>query len=794
MKKKILVILVMMAVTNSAKAVEYSITDLGTLGSDPQSKAFGVNDYGEVVGYSGMVQGPEEGRRAFLWDSANGMQNLGTLGGNHSEAYEINNTGQVVGRSTLPSGEGNVRGFLWEGSSMIDMGTLGGGWTEAHGINNSCQVVGYSVLSNSVEAFRWENNSMTTLQSLTGNSHGYAINEEGQIVGYVGSIAFMWEDGTVRSLGTLGGNYSFAWDISNSGWIVGESGVSGSPSHHAFLWIDGVMTDLGGGIAEAINDAGQIVGSFGLWENGAATALNELLQENHGWFHLYGRDISNSGHIVGEGLINGEVHAFLMTPVPEPAKTYYVDAADGSDDNDGLTPETAFATIQTAIDSSFNGYTVIVHAGIYEENINFLGKNIRLTSADPANEEIINSTIIDGNDANSVVIFSGTEGSSCILTGFTITNGTAPYGGGVCGNGTMATIENNTICGNKGQGSGKLGDYGAAGGLLDCDGLIQHNIISGNSAGFGGGLCHCDGTIRYNIISYNGWYAGGGLFDCNGTISNNLLVANGAVYGGALVSCNGSISNCTVIGNWSAHDGSGLDNCNGSISNCIIYQNWPPWMEQIENCSTPIYSCIERWDGGGLGNTNLDPCFIEPGYWDANNLWVDGDYHLLPDSPCIDAGDPNYVAEPNQTDLDGNPRVRGDAIDMGPYETVIHEARLIILPRVLNRKSSKPRIMAWVHLPQGITKDQIDRDEPLILYPSGIEAMRQFVFDNRRRGTVSIFAVFDKAELMDAIPANGRVELQVLGHLRQPGQYFSGSDTIRIIPRRSKPQVRHRRK
>jgi len=60
-------ILVMMAVANSAKAVEYYITDLGTLGSDPQSKAFGINDYGQVVGYSGMVQGPEEGRRAFLW-------------------------------------------------------------------------------------------------------------------------------------------------------------------------------------------------------------------------------------------------------------------------------------------------------------------------------------------------------------------------------------------------------------------------------------------------------------------------------------------------------------------------------------------------------------------------------------------------------------------------------------------------------------------------------------------------------------------------------------------------------
>ncbi|MBW8039347.1 MAG: hypothetical protein FVQ85_05055 [Planctomycetes bacterium] len=44
------------------------------------------------------------------------------------------------------------------------------------------------------------------------------------------------------------------------------------------------------------------------------------------------------------------------------------------------------------------------------------------------------------------------------------------------------------------------------------------------------------------------------------------------------------------------------------------------------------------------------------------------DYHLLPGSPCINAGDPNYVPEPNETDLDGNPRVIGGRIDMGAYE------------------------------------------------------------------------------------------------------------------------------
>ena len=130
-----------------AQAVEYYITDIGTLDSDPQSRAYAINDYGQVVGYSGMIQGPEEGRRAFLWDSADGMQNLGTLGGNHSEAYGINNSGQVIGRSTLPGSESEVLGFLWENDSMSKLGTLAGGWTEAGGQNDSGQVVDYLVMS-----------------------------------------------------------------------------------------------------------------------------------------------------------------------------------------------------------------------------------------------------------------------------------------------------------------------------------------------------------------------------------------------------------------------------------------------------------------------------------------------------------------------------------------------------------------------------------------------------------------------------------------------------------------------
>ncbi|MCK5175471.1 MAG: hypothetical protein KAR47_18900, partial [Planctomycetes bacterium] len=90
------------------------------------------------------------------------------------------------------------------------------------------------------------------------------------------------------------------------------------------------------------------------------------------------------------------------------------------------------------------------------------------------------------------------------------------------------------------------------------------------------------------------------------------------------------------------------------------------------------YSCIQGWDGqwSGTGNFGEDPMFVDSGYWDPNetpddvsdDMWVEGDYHLRADSPCVDTGDPDYVGEPNETDLGGNMRVVNGRVDMGAYE------------------------------------------------------------------------------------------------------------------------------
>ena len=96
--------------------------------------------------------------------------------------------------------------------------------------------------------------------------------------------------------------------------------------------------------------------------------------------------------------------------------------------------------------------------------------------------------------------------------------------------------------------------------------------------------------------------------------------------------------------------------------------------------------------------------------------------------------------------------------------------------------------MTVLRMPEGVTKAQVDCNEPLLIYPGEIEARRQRVVEYIDEGRVhtTVFAMFDIADLIDALPANGRAELEVVGQLTT-SQYFYGEDSIRIISRRPKP-------
>ena len=210
------------------------------------------------------------------------ITDLGTVAGTVSHPFAINNAGQVVGRSYASTGAS--RAFLWQGDTMVDLNSL-------------------------IPA-----NSGWVLEVAT------AINQSGHIVGLgtlVGSQrAFLWRDGQVTDLGTLGGTFSQALGINDVGQVVGCSAIANSAARHAFLWQNGTMTDLNSLIptdsgwalecAAAINDAGQIVGSGRhgfqrafLWQDGQ---VSDLGTGRHWNGESDARSINNVGQVVGSAI------------------------------------------------------------------------------------------------------------------------------------------------------------------------------------------------------------------------------------------------------------------------------------------------------------------------------------------------------------------------------------------------------------------------------------------------------------------------------------------------------------
>ena len=246
-----------------------------------------------------------------------------------------------------------------------------------------------------------------------------------------------------------------------------------------------------------------------------------------------------------------------------------------------------FDNIQDAIDSSENGDTIIVRRGTYNQRIVFNSKAVTLTSEDPDDRDIVQSTIITSNSRYSVNFDFG-EGNHSVLTGFTITGGEAIIGAGIhCAVGTSPTISKNIIRDCLGYGirgeqvdtepiiSDNTISSNASGGIYKCNGPITNNIISENKFS---GIAYCDGEISDNIISDNEFIAsipgGGGLNFCQGKIIGNRIEYNYAYQrGGACYECNGNISGNRIIGNTSQLAGGAMSNCQGRITNNIIAGN-----------------------------------------------------------------------------------------------------------------------------------------------------------------------------------------------------------------------------
>ena len=394
----------------------------------------------------------------------------------------------------------------------------------------------------------------------------------------------------------------------------------------------------------------------------------------------------------------GLVAVVFSIPGWSAVTTFYVDRSVATS-GDGKSWAAAFKKVQEGVDAASDGDTVIVAQGTYVESVRFKGKNVVLRSTDPLDPSVVAQTIIDGKKIWPVIVFDGIESERCALSGFTIRNGVAGYGGGIFGTRhNRATIQNNVITGNSALwGAGVLscdglisnniikgnsaGQYG--GGLAYCNGIIENNTISNNSAQEGGGLAYCHGSIQNNTISHNSvtHYGGGlsgcegviqnnriegnsaengaGVYHCGGRLVNNLIIRNSAVHGGGIYHCGGAIQNNTITGN-SADYGGGICLCPATIRNNIIWGNTARLaQDELYETNVPSFSCIRGWTGGGTGNISDDPRFVDA---DA------GDYRLGDDSPCIDTGINHYWFTWPHRDFAGNSRLVGSRVDMGCYE------------------------------------------------------------------------------------------------------------------------------
>jgi len=356
-----------------------------------------------------------------------------------------------------------------------------------------------------------------------------------------------------------------------------------------------------------------------------------------------------------------------------------------------------YATIQQAINDSNDGDVVIVAPGTYQENINFLGKNIVVTSTDPNNPEVVDTTIIRaklkerGNISSigSVVTFENGESSEAVLAGFTITRGYGTantsipdsdyifWGAGIYCLNASPTITCNVITGNNGpiemEGNDpeqlKVG-YGGGIGCLESGAIIARNIIKDNSAYAGAGIMAYMGDVKIcnNLIYNNSALIGGGVVIFGGCLINNTIVSNDASLGGGgglagnlYTVCDPGFDQTFILNNniCNAKSGGGVfmdGNCSDSFfAFNDVWGNLPGNYVRIDsNIGEIIYDgSADMTDLGG--NISRNPCFRE-------------NYRIASYSPCFDAGDPNYVAYPWQRDIDGEYAIMGVRVDIGMDE------------------------------------------------------------------------------------------------------------------------------
>ncbi|MBG1261979.1 DUF3466 family protein [Nostoc commune] len=304
----------------------YSVTDLGSLTGEAYSYATGINDSGEVAINS--LTG------SFFYSNGS-LKKISPLSGDNQLAVAgINNLGQVVGNSASNNNFTGNNPFLYSNGITQPLAIQD---AIPYAIDDRTQIVGGAA---GLGPFLSSDGIATSIG--TPGTVAYGLNNLGQVVGILNSSkAFLYENGQTTNLGTLpDDNYSVANDINDSGQVVGSSGFSEVNDGRAFLYSSSTgLQNLGRlrptdlfSLAVGINNLGQVVGFSGtnsnffapdgnglrafLYSDNTLYDLNDLIApgSDPGFTLTAASAINKNGQIVGRGAVNGQLHAFLLTP------------------------------------------------------------------------------------------------------------------------------------------------------------------------------------------------------------------------------------------------------------------------------------------------------------------------------------------------------------------------------------------------------------------------------------------------------------------------------------------------
>jgi probable HAF family extracellular repeat protein len=339
----IVAVLVTLTPGHASAAAVYTITDLGS------RYVTGLNDSGQVVGKNG-ANSPTGA--PFLYQNGTFTDLSGKIGAS-AWITGINNTGQIVGSTPIPgvnnviaiesdSAAGGSYGFVLSSNGQLSSvpPSAGESFARVVAINNN----GDTLVQSGSHVSLNQNGKITDLSVLTqGQALLTGLSDAGHVIGF-GPSAFVYQNGTITNLGSLGGGstQTEVWGVNAAGQVVGSS--STSPTNpgdtiHAFLYQNGKMADLGtlGGSRSwgwGLNSHGQVVGMSDylegssnipthafLYKNGTMFDLNALVPTGSGWILEYAKAINAQGQIIGGGTgPDGQSHVFLLTPaVPEPS-------------------------------------------------------------------------------------------------------------------------------------------------------------------------------------------------------------------------------------------------------------------------------------------------------------------------------------------------------------------------------------------------------------------------------------------------------------------------------------------